>query len=445
MTARFLLHSLWLSTALAAGAAPVEITVGEPAGAMHRLLGVNIGPLPAGEPGNTDLTEAYRSTGITQIRTHDYYGPLDMATLYPNQQADPSRPESYRWQASDRVWRAIVSGGFEPYLRLGDSWNNGVGFPPAKPRAPVHRANFVRACVEVVRHYTDPALWGPSKVRYVEFWNEPDGRFWDSSPVEFYRLYNEAATALKAAFPQLQIGGPGFTPAGALTERGQRMSADFVRSAKESGAPLDFLSWHMYANDIASFERAAQHYTKLLRSTGLAKTTLHVTEYHTSHRNLTLPEQLAVRAGAKGAAILSAAWMLLQRYDVAEAMIYRGPDPALDAPQFYGLFYADARPKKPALAFGLWRDLCACPTRLTTRWSSADLAALGGRDERGRVALLVANLTDREQSWQCAGLPAALRLREVNDSSATVVERSVSGSGPRPIPPWGVQLVTAAG
>jgi DNA/RNA-binding domain of Phe-tRNA-synthetase-like protein len=52
---------------------------------IRPLLGVNVGPIPAGnDPNNANLTNAYRHIGVTLIRTHDFYGPLDMAKMYPS-------------------------------------------------------------------------------------------------------------------------------------------------------------------------------------------------------------------------------------------------------------------------------------------------------------------------------------------------------------------------
>ena len=93
--------------------AGVTLTLGAPTGGVIQpLLGVNIGPIPAGAKTNTDLTDAYHAAGITMIRTHDYYGPLDMATMYPDQSADPRDPASYNFTESDRVFAAILAGGF---------------------------------------------------------------------------------------------------------------------------------------------------------------------------------------------------------------------------------------------------------------------------------------------------------------------------------------------
>ena len=98
--------------------AEVTITIGKATGAtIERLLGVNIGPAPAGrDPNNADLTSAYQQIGVNLVRTHDFYGPLDMAVMYADRTRDPSEARSYDFKQSDAMWRAIVNGGFEPYF-----------------------------------------------------------------------------------------------------------------------------------------------------------------------------------------------------------------------------------------------------------------------------------------------------------------------------------------
>ena len=88
---------------------------------------------------------------MTMIRTHAYYGPLDMGAIYPDQNADPLDPASYHFEESDRVFQAILDGGFEPYLRLGDS----LMVPGLEQRAPTNPENWVRAADEVVRRYEE--------------------------------------------------------------------------------------------------------------------------------------------------------------------------------------------------------------------------------------------------------------------------------------------------
>jgi xylan 1,4-beta-xylosidase len=371
-------------------------------GAIKPLLGVNIGPLPAGtSPQNANLTSAYQQIGVNLIRTHDYYGPLDMSQMYPDRLRDPSNPQSYNFTKSDQTWQAILNGGFEPYFRLGDSWNNAR--PPANAQ---ERANWVKAAVEVLRHYREGKWQGfTSKFRYVEIWNEPDNQqFWPKphTPQEYFQLYLETATAIRQAFPELKIGGPALTPAGALASQGKKWTQDFLDFVKQNNAPLDFFSWHMYSNIPQQYADAAIFYRNSLDTRGFSRTHTHITEWNTDIKRDSdnSAESLALRTGGKGATILTAAWIALQQNNVAESMFYRGPDPDIKAPTFYGLFYADGKPKHIALAFSLWLKMTSYPERLIINTSSStSLWVLAGQNSVGEIALLIANPDDKTLKW----------------------------------------------
>lgn len=415
------------ATAAPALIADVVVTLGAPEGAIRPLLGVNLGPLAQGDAGNADLTVAYQSLGVTQIRTHDYYGPLDMATLYPDQDADPTDPASYDFTASDEVFQAILAGGFEPYLRLGDSYSARDGFPAADPRAPTNPRNWVRAAVEVVRHYRD--LAGGS-LRYVEIWNEPDNQqFWDGDRRSFTELFVNAAIALKTEFPELKIGGPGLTPAGALTPQGQAFTRNLLDAVKARQAPLDFFSWHMYSNDPEQYQSAARFYRSELDQHGLTATESHITEWNTADRDQASgvsPE--AARLGGQGAALLSAAWITLQDEGVDVSTFYRGPDPTLDNPTFYGLYYADGRPKRAALVFGFWSQLVAHPQRVPVSLDSdVGVWAIAGRDTGGETVVLIVNPTATAHVWRLAGISGRARVFAVSDDSEDVVDTEPDG------------------
>lgn len=414
--------------------APVQsgpmIAIGSATGTnIAPLLGVNIGPAPD-VPGNADLTQAYRQLGVNLIRTHDYYGPLDMTMMYPDRKRDPADPSAYDFGASDAMWRAILGGRFEPYFRLGDSWNNAR--PPANAE---ERANWVRAAVEVVRHYRSGQWNGfTTPFRYVEIWNEPDNRhFWPPphTPPEYFQLYVETARALKQAFPELLVGGPGITPMGAFAPPGQKWLRSFLAYVSTNGAPLDFFSWHLYSNDPRDWVRAARFYRNELDAIGFRATQMHVTEWNTDVKRIgdISPEALALRTGGKGAAILTAAWIAMQENDVAVSTFYRGPDPAMEAPTFYGMFYANGQPKRVALAFSLWARLVAHPQRLAVSSTlETSLWVLAGRDAAGETALLVANPTGASLHYTLAGAEARpLRLLQVNDASDQVQSLTADG------------------
>lgn len=428
--------------------ADITLTLGNPTGAtIQPLTGINIGPIPAGASTNADLTDAYHAAGITLIRTHDYYGPLDMATMYPDQSADPHDPASYNFTESDKVFAAILAGGFEPYLRLGDSWNNGRGYPAANPRAPTNPGNWAQAAVEVTRHYLDMSRQAGVQMRYVEIWNEPDGsKFWDRTREEFYSLFDATARALKQEFPDLLVGGPGFTPAGALSQKGQTFVRGLLEYAQAHQTPFDFLSWHMYSNDPQNYVAAAQFYRTELDAHGFESVTMHVTEWNTDARgrDKSITDEEA-RLGGRGAAILTAAWIALQQNGVTESMLYRGPDPDINASTFYGIFYADGNPKRAALAFTLWSEFVNYSQAINITLSEPNgLWILAGQNAGTEVAILFANPTNQPVTLtilQSDGTPVTGATIQIVSDASEAIQKSIGGAQIQ-IPAYATVLVT---
>lgn len=435
----------WAGPAHDIAAAEAVFSVGGQAGVIRPLTGINIGPL--GNESNPPLTDAYRARGITLIRTHDYYGPLDLATLYPDRSKDPSARESYAFtkpigyegRTSDEVFASIVTNGFEPYFRLGDSYNN------AKAPSPGDIPNLTAASVQILRHYRD-GLWDGFRTafRHVEIWNEPDNRqFWTQSPAVYDDFYVAAARAIRAAFPGLQVGGPGLTPAGCLAPQGRSWTRRFLDHVRDTRAPLDFFSWHMYSNDPRDYADCAAFYRAELDARGFAAVPMHVTEWNTETRSGARSTDL--RAKAEGAAINTGAWMAMQRAGVTESLFYRGPEPNPNTPEFYGMFRADGRPKAVGLAAELWHEMTRFPLRVDLTGGADGLHALAGANTAGGLAVLVANLTNRPRTWALDDIDArtgtAARVRTVSDEADTVQSTETQGRE-FVLPAWGVQLVT---
>jgi xylan 1,4-beta-xylosidase len=76
-----------------------------------------------------------------------------------------------------------------------------------------------------------------------EVWNEPNLDFWGGNPKQqtYWELYDHTARALKAASPQLHIGGPATAQAAWVDV--------FLQHCKDTNTPVDFVSTHVYAND----------------------------------------------------------------------------------------------------------------------------------------------------------------------------------------------------
>jgi xylan 1,4-beta-xylosidase len=80
---------------------------------------------------------------------------------------------------------------------------------------------------------------------YFEVWNEPNLDFWGGDPKQatYWDLYDHTARAVKAVNTRLRIGGPATA---------QAAWADaFIQHCAAKHVPVDFVSSHVYANDLA--------------------------------------------------------------------------------------------------------------------------------------------------------------------------------------------------
>ena len=64
--------------------------------------------------------------------------------------------------------------------------------------------------------------------------------FWSGTQQEYFRLYDVSARAIKSVHPGLRVGGPASAAAG--------WTRELLAHLDTSGAPLDFLSSHVYGN-----------------------------------------------------------------------------------------------------------------------------------------------------------------------------------------------------
>jgi xylan 1,4-beta-xylosidase len=78
---------------------------------------------------------------------------------------------------------------------------------------------------------------------YYEVWNEPNLEgFWSGGMLEYFKLYDHTARAVKSVHPDLRVGGP------ATAGRANAHIDAFLRFCKEHGTPVDFVTSHSYAD-----------------------------------------------------------------------------------------------------------------------------------------------------------------------------------------------------
>ncbi|RJP26485.1 MAG: hypothetical protein C4527_15085 [Candidatus Omnitrophota bacterium] len=361
----------------------IHVDAGEMIGNVKPLMGVNAGPYKLGEDINPHVNEQYRDMGIRMVRTHDFYGPVDMSVMYSDESADPSLFSSYNFVESDKRMVAIHENGHEIYLRLGNSWNN-------SSETPKNITNYVEAAKNVIRHYTQ-GLWDGFHfpIRYVEVWNEPDNRqFWTGTRIEFFQFFERMVKSLKAEFPHMKIGGPGFLPSSYLAQESNNTATSLLQYCSEQNVPLDFLSWHIYGDNPADYLGAGLFYREILDRFGYTDAESHISEWNV--------EEGPRRYNAEGAALMTGAWISLQNSFVDQSLFFRGQDSSIDYKEWYGLLFADGTYKKMAYAFKSWSWVSRYPNRITLNEESDAVDGIAALDEDGQaiIILLTHYMTD---------------------------------------------------
>ena len=399
-------------------------------GPIDLLIGTNAGPHAMG--GNPDdYTALYQSLGIRAIRTHDFYGPCDWMTIFPDWSADPDIESSYHFSSSDSAINRIVAGGFEVLFRLGSSWRGNNPFhtndPPGTLRANdstvVHEADttdfrkFANICLHIVMHYNDG--WSNGfhyGIRRWEIWNEPSVReqFWSGTPIQFQRMYGIVAVALKHYDPSLRVGGPG--QAGNTTPG---YFGQFFQYCKTNNVPMDFYSWHSYGGLINNWSPwdlglKASAARISLDARGFTATKMYCDEWNAG------VNQYAFSNTGRGAAFYAAALTFLVEGGVAEAYQYRADNHPL------GLVEPAGGVKIAAEAFRAWQMLNRSSFRIScTGTDTTGFTAIATKSDDGNtVRVLLSNFPDAPRT-----VPINISNFGTGSSSSwTLVDRVVDDS-----------------
>jgi xylan 1,4-beta-xylosidase len=385
----------------------LRVDAGNVIGEIRSFQGLNGPPSPimAGLP---NLVKQYRGLQVLQIRTHDVMGPTEIdshfelsdpllawlipdnaqragvvkagnaSIIFPDWSADPDKPESYNFGPSDKVIAAIKASGAEVYYRIGRSWGAQIEPPPDFDK-------YAAAVKHIAMHYNQGWANGfHDNIRYWEFWNEPEALFWGGTPEQFYSLYEKTARALKSVDPALKVGGDAI----AFAYNPGPYREGFMDYCAAHKVPLDFYSWHTYADGSADpydGARISRNIREILDARGFTKTENILSEW-----NLTPDFTDAAKArlrGIENAAFIGAALTYFEDAPIDHAQFYRG-----DA-AWMGLFDLNGKPFKTAYAFEAMGKMLATPQRLAVQGADTfAFVALAGRSEKGNtVQILISN------------------------------------------------------
>lgn len=198
-----------------------------------------------------------REIGFSHIRGHGLFCD-DMAIYQCHQDENGAEHTEYNFTYLDRVMDSYLENGLRPFLEL--------GFMPKKmargeqtifywqgnttPPADYDKwAALIRATIaHLIGRYgrEEVAAWP------VEVWNEPNlPGFWENADQqEYLRLYDVSARAVKEALPEMRVGGPAVCGGGSCIP----WLRAFLEHCRDTGAPLDFVTRHIYMGQQPSHE-----------------------------------------------------------------------------------------------------------------------------------------------------------------------------------------------
>ncbi len=432
---RFLLPLLLTALAALAGPHGLSVDFTQSAGVIRPLHGINKGPLHAN--GLINIMEHQKRLRVPFTRLHDCQHPnphvVDIHAVFPNPDADPALAASYDFRATDEYIDAVAATGAKIVYRLGESIEHQTVkrfvHPPRDPK------RWAEVCAGIVRHYNEG--WASGRrldIRYWEIWNEPENRpvMWTGTDEQFLELYSTTSQRLRAEFPRIKIGGPGFGYYGKFDGMNLEPSpfcAAFLDTCRRESLPLEFFSWHCYTDNPAELATRAKAVRRLLNSCGFTKTESHLNEWNYLPGNSwdilsrdAAPEvrqRAAERmAGAEGAAFLAASLIELQDAPVDMANFFHGEC------GLFGLHTEVGAPLHPYFAMLAFSQMLDTPHRSLTNGGIAGKLSLlaGSNAENTCAALLIANLSGPEAlkiTLHNPALPdAALEVRAVDGKHA---------------------------
>jgi xylan 1,4-beta-xylosidase len=414
------LFLLTLAVPLLLQGAEVSVDLSHPLGAIRTLQGVNNGPLC--NASYIDLTTLHREIGVSWNRLHDtpYQQPdaVDIHCIFPDLRADPAQPESYHFGRTDELLAAIAQTGAQTIYRLGESIEHGPRKLYVHP--PANMEKWAAICAGIVAHYNDGWADGMRLgITHWEIWNEPENRpvMWSGSDDDYIRLYATTARVLKARWPDLKIGGPAAGYTGEFKD-GRFIPSEFLVHfldyCRAQEVPLDFLSWHRYADDPHEFARRAVAMHRLLDEHGFPKAESILDEWNwlpgedwtpvsRDHPGPARDALYAQIGGPAGAAFIACTLAELQDAPLDIACFYTGDC------QGFGLFTQHGTPKKAYQAFRAWHMLLETPKRVAAtvgepgRW--AVCAGTDASASEARVLISHFRSDDSKVSVAVKGVP----------------------------------------
>ncbi len=194
-----------------------------------------------------DLRAMKSATAIQYVRFHAIFH--DEVGVYSE---DAREKPAYNWSYVDQIYDGLLENGIRPFVEMSfmpralaaSDKPHAFWYRPL-PSPPKDYSKWEELVYQFTRHLVE--RYGIDEVSqwYFEVWNEPNIDFWTGEPKQstYFELYDHAARAVKRVDPRLRVGGPATAQAAWIP--------DMIRHAVQAQVPLDFVSTHVYGNDLS--------------------------------------------------------------------------------------------------------------------------------------------------------------------------------------------------
>ncbi len=355
---------------------------------------------------------------IDHVFDDSYYGVL---------RRKPDGSLGYDWRRLDAILSEIEKTRARPFFCLSYMpaalSRNGSGRQPPKKLE-----EWENLCRGLVEHLKERFHWSGL---YYEIWNEPDIQaFWQGSQGDYFDLYRATAATIKDIDPTARVGGPAVSNA-----VGTWLGA-FLQFVKSRHLPLDFVSWHLYSQDPASYAYEAKYVKQLLSKLHFPENVEQLLTEWNASGTTDFANDAYYNAG-RTAAVLS----VLQAGNMAGAFFFM-PKEAFGPRELYGglgLVTANDSPKPSydcLYAFNRMRN----GEKLKISSTDGDVGAFGVMSD-GTLKMLLWNYSGRQPFGRPRKINIRLNLAGTPLSSGTIDQseylidsRHSRGTGNRDLP-----------
>ncbi|MBQ6823915.1 MAG: hypothetical protein IJP27_04625 [Clostridia bacterium] len=404
--------------------ANIQIDFNQERGMIKPMHAVGQPPM-AGGFGVLDFSyvDYLKQAHIPYSRLHDVGGAygqsrfVDIPNLFRNFDADENDPANYDFTFTDVLIAGILEYDVKPIFRLGVTIENQFHIKAYHIYPPKDYGKWARICEHVIRHYNEG--WADGfryGIEYWEIWNEPDNnvpglnQMWIGTNEQFYELYDVAAKHLKACFgDSIKVGGYGACSPRGIFYDPEKYGIDpevvgqsdkpaeigifrleflegFFAYIKEHGSPLDFFSWHSYAN-VEQTTEMSKFFGRFLASHGYEGLENMLNEWNGPHAEIQ-------HGTSQSAAQVAAMMCSLQRCPVDMLCYY---DARLNAGRYAGFFHPyNYTPVSTYYSFKAFGKLYAMGTEVACESNTKKLYAIAAKGN-GCCGALITNTTDTVQ------------------------------------------------